>query len=557
VGTCAANRPLEEVEGLIGRFGNSMLLRTDLSGNPTFGEVLKRVREVSLNAWSHQELPLGMLMEAIRGGADRNRTSPFRVMFNLQNASKESWQLPGLSVDWLPLETGTSKLDLIVWLKSEPKLEITLEYSTQLFECTSMKRLLADYQAILEAMAKDPGERVDNVRIWATPKSAGAQAAPVTVQSIVGAEDNASVEAQMIELWQRLFRTGPIDVTKNFFELGGDSLLATRLFAQIDKIFQRKLPLTALIEAPTIKQLVKILCDQGSSATSCLVSFRSKGTRPPLFCLHGIFGEVEEYFHLVQALGDDQPVFGVRSPALEDLSRLPRSMEEAAAEVVPWIRKIQPRGAPSLIGYSWGGLLAFEVARQLAVTDGIQCFTGMVGTSAPMRPTNFASRLSHLFRYFPPWLWNLTTDHKRRWRRLHRWREMALATKQSLAEPRLPVRDWLSSSISRHLFCLVEKYHPPVGSEVTIDLFRELNSYDARAHPLQPWCTCHLPDGGWHRWVHNQPHIHWLDGDHVSIIKPPFACGLAQSIRSAMDRHLNLTSPRHITHVKSGLVQRT
>jgi hypothetical protein len=146
VGTCAANRPLEEAEGLMGRFGNSMLLRTDLSGNPTFGELFKRVREVSLNAWSHQELPLGMLLEATAGGTDRNRLSPFRVMFNLQNAPKEKWQLPGLTVDWMPLDTGTSKLDLIVWLKSEPRLEIILEYSTQLFTSASMKKLLSDYK---------------------------------------------------------------------------------------------------------------------------------------------------------------------------------------------------------------------------------------------------------------------------------------------------------------------------------------------------------------------------------------------------------------------------
>jgi hypothetical protein len=165
VASCAANRALAEVEGLIGRFGNTMLLRTRLSGNPTISEVLQRVQAVTWEALAHLELPFGMVSEGLAGGADRKRNRPAQVMFILQNAPKENWRLPGLSVDWSPLETGTSKLDLIVFLKIEPRLEVTLEYSTQLFASTSMNNLLADYQAILEIMVRDPEERVDNIAV--------------------------------------------------------------------------------------------------------------------------------------------------------------------------------------------------------------------------------------------------------------------------------------------------------------------------------------------------------------------------------------------------------
>jgi thioesterase domain-containing protein/acyl carrier protein len=353
----------------------------------------------------------------------------------------------------------------------------------------------------------------------------------------------------MIVLWQDVFEATPIDASKNFFELGGDSLMAARLFAQINKTFECRLPLTTLIEAPTIKQLVQILCGPAASSSSCLVSFQSKGARPPLFCLYGNNGDIEDYFNLVQALGDDQPVYGIRSPALEDVSRLPQSLEEAAADVVRWIRKAQPTGAPALLGYSWAGLLAFEVARQLAEADGVQCFTAMVGTIAPMRSTNRTSRAWHFARYFPPWLWNLATDDQRRGTRLLRWREMAQATKKNLAEAQLPVDEWVTSSISRHMVGLMEKYHPPARSEVMMDLFRERDSYNARAHPLQAWRTCHLPDAGWHHWVHKQPRIHWLEGDHWSVIKPPLASSLAKAIRKAMDQHFASVAPRHAAPV--------
>ena len=169
VASCAANRPLAEVEGLIGRFGNTMLIRTRLSGNPAFSEVLQRVREVTWEALAHLELPFGLLSEGLAGGAGRKRNRPAQVMFILQNAPKESWQLPGLSVDWSPLETGTSKLDLTVFLKIAPRLEITLEYSTRLFAAQTMTQLLADYQAVLESMVKDPKTRIDSLQISTKP----------------------------------------------------------------------------------------------------------------------------------------------------------------------------------------------------------------------------------------------------------------------------------------------------------------------------------------------------------------------------------------------------
>src|ERR1019366_10779644 len=121
-------------------------------------------------------------------------------------------------------------------------------------------------------------------------------------------------------------------------------------------------------------------------------------------------------------------------PALADWPQLPQSMGGAAAEVVNCIREVQPQGVPSLVGYSWAGLLAFEVARQLSKTEGIHCFTALIGTEAPLRPMNFISRLAYFGRYFPPWLWNLIMDHKNRWQRLAHWREMARGTKQNLVE---------------------------------------------------------------------------------------------------------------------------
>jgi thioesterase domain-containing protein/acyl carrier protein len=405
VATCAANRPLEEVEGLIGRFGNSVLLRTSLSGSPTFSELFKRLREVTLQAFSHQELPFGMLLETIAPGCGRSPKPPFQVMFILQNAPKDSWQLSGLSVDWAPLDTGTSKYDLIVWLKSEPAMEITLEYSTQVFKPESMDKLMADYLGILETMVKNPKERVGNLQISTKPGSSGVKldsmnADSMNVNGIVAAADKARVESRMIELWQNVFRHQPIDAVHNFFELGGDSLMAARLFTQINKTFQCNLPLTALLQAPTIRQLVQMLCGEKFCSSASLVSVQPHGTRPPLFFAPGSGGEPVQCWKLSGCLGPDQPLYGLRSRGLCG-EPLQHTIPEMAAYYVQVIRDVQPDGPYYLSGYCFGGLVVYEMAQLLTAQGQDIALLALFDTPAPgfMRVKQLNTNFNRKVRY--------------------------------------------------------------------------------------------------------------------------------------------------------------
>jgi thioesterase domain-containing protein/acyl carrier protein len=407
IASCAANRPLVEVEGLIGRFGNDMVLRMNLSGKPTFRELLKRVREVALTAYSHQELPFGTLLETAGNGSVSTRHPPFQTMFILQNAPKEAWQLPGLDVRWLPLPTGTAKHDLIVWLKSEPALEVTLEYSTDLFDAATMKRVLNDYQSILVAMAKNPGALVSDIPIAAAPAPK-----PVVTSSVPAHSRKAStsagkerVESRLIELWEAAFGLHPIRADQNFFELGGDSLLAARLFAQIEKAFKTKLPLATLVESPTIAQLAEVLSTPTThSSSSCLVAVQPKGTQPPLFCVHGHAGEIFYCWNLSRCLGTDQPLFGLRSQGLSEKAAH-YTVEEMAAHYLNEIRAVQPHGPYYLGGYCFGGMVAYEMARSLTAQGEKVAILAMFNTPAPgslegwpLQQTYLARRITHELR---------------------------------------------------------------------------------------------------------------------------------------------------------------
>ncbi|RMF31802.1 MAG: amino acid adenylation domain-containing protein, partial [Chloroflexi bacterium] len=157
VGTPIANRNRAEIEGLIGFFVNTLVLRTDLSGNPTFRHLLKRVREVTLGAYAHQDLPFEMLVDALQPERDMSHTPLFQVMFILQNAPVQGQELPGLTLSQVETHPGTSTFDLTLSMAEGPDgLEASVEYNTDLFDAATIRRMLDHFQTLLEAIAADP-----------------------------------------------------------------------------------------------------------------------------------------------------------------------------------------------------------------------------------------------------------------------------------------------------------------------------------------------------------------------------------------------------------------
>jgi thioesterase domain-containing protein/acyl carrier protein len=270
-----------------------------------------------------------------------------------------------------------------------------------------MKRILDDYRSILAAMAKDHGALVSTMPISAAsaPKPDQAQVAPTTSINGATSKDKASVESRLIELWEAAFGLHPIRPDQSFFELGGDSLLAARLFAQIEKVFKLKLPLATLVESPTIEQLAEILSAPSTySPSSCLVAVQPKGTQPPLFCVHGHAGEIFYCWNLSRCLGTDQPLFGLRSQGLSEKTTH-YTVEEMAAHYLQEIRAVRPHGPYYLGGYCFGGLVAYDMARSLTAQGETVALLALFNTPAPgslggwpLQQTYLTKRIAHELR---------------------------------------------------------------------------------------------------------------------------------------------------------------
>jgi amino acid adenylation domain-containing protein len=165
VGTAVSNRNRIETEGLIGPFANNVALRTDFSGNPTFRQLLGRVREVAVGAYAHQDLPWEKLIEELHPERDPSRNQVFQMFFVLHEHSMEkNLKLPGLSLRNFRTELGTARFDLSLGVTNEKNnLSGCVEYNTDLFDRFTITRLLGHFQVLLEGVVFDAGQPISSL----------------------------------------------------------------------------------------------------------------------------------------------------------------------------------------------------------------------------------------------------------------------------------------------------------------------------------------------------------------------------------------------------------
>ncbi|HEY0738042.1 MAG TPA: amino acid adenylation domain-containing protein, partial [Herpetosiphonaceae bacterium] len=164
VGSPIAGRVRPELEDLIGFFVNTLVLRTDLSGSPTFADLVSRVRQVALGAYAHQDLPFEQIVDAVQPERDLSRTPLFQVMFVLQNTPRAAIETPDLQLEPLEIEKQSALFDLTLTMIETPAgLVGALEYRTDLFDAATIERMAGRFQTLLAAIVADPQQRIDRL----------------------------------------------------------------------------------------------------------------------------------------------------------------------------------------------------------------------------------------------------------------------------------------------------------------------------------------------------------------------------------------------------------
>ncbi len=177
-------------------------------------------------------------------------------------------------------------------------------------------------------------------------------------------EPSTKSEKIIANIWQECLSIDKIDVYSDFFELGGHSVVGVQVMARIEKETQNRLPLVALLKHPTIKNLASYM-DRESIVWDSLVPLKPEGTKTPLYVIHGANHNVLMFNALAHKLDKDQPVYGLQSRGLNGVTEPHDSIDQMAADYISEIVASNPDGPYALGGFSYGGIVAYEMARQL------------------------------------------------------------------------------------------------------------------------------------------------------------------------------------------------
>ena len=228
-------------------------------------------------------------------------------------------------------------------------------------------------------LPRNPNGKVDRMALHDLP-------VPAPAPPVAPRDD---VELRLAVAWADILGVEAIGVDDDFFELGGDSLAAETAMAALKEDFGVSLPTSVLLDAPTVAELAAQVRQPGGRRTGdhpTLVALRKSGARPPLFCVSGVGGLALMFLPLSLRLGPDQPLYVFENQGLENRGLPDFTITSAARRAVRAIRSVQPSGPYLLAGHSWGGLVAYEIARQLTAAGDEVAFLGLIDVTDDRYP---------------------------------------------------------------------------------------------------------------------------------------------------------------------------
>lgn len=278
VGTAIANRTRKETEGLIGFLANTLVLRTNLSDDPSFTELLKRVKNVCVGAYAHQDVPFDKLVEELNPKRDRSRSPLFQIMFLLQRIETDYLQAGGLRIGEFRYEYAESMFDITFQLLEGPAgISAEVIYVRDLYQEETIKMMIEHFQRVLEDVVANPDHRLSELHLLAAGDRRGilTECDTATTNDSTRArlavdggyaeeerpyeEPRSDLQQLLATIWSNLLNVKKVSLSDNFFALGGQSLAAIRAVSLIQTILGIPLSLRDLFEAPTLSQFAQLM----------------------------------------------------------------------------------------------------------------------------------------------------------------------------------------------------------------------------------------------------------------------------------------------------------
>ncbi|MCC5603472.1 non-ribosomal peptide synthetase [Nostoc favosum] len=376
-------------------------------------------------------------------------------------------------------------------------------------------------------------------------------------------------ESTLAKIWAEVLNVENVGIHDNFFDLGGNSLLAVRLLDQINKQFERDLPLSNLFLNQTIESLAIALYSKTDSlAWSALVPIQANGSNPPFFCVHPIFGVVFPYYELAHQLGGNQPLYGLQPIGIDGETPLNR-IEDMASHYIKALRSVQPKGPYFIGGWSFGGWVAFEMAQQLQNSGEEVALLAVLDTVAPIKSNlpSLSNAFKFIFTTVVPYMWPFFLDYlclitapsKNRinsltsgfpnFQKLTRysfWESLTRSLKTNLFSHFIQKEDatvnLISNESKRRL--LSESAIVPMlrvfyaNSQAVLNYVPQV--YPKRINLFRTRVQLNVAEGepsmGWDQLAVGGTEIHHIPGNHLTMLRKPHIQVLAAQLRGCIEK---------------------
>ncbi|MEH2311073.1 MAG: amino acid adenylation domain-containing protein [Nostoc sp.] len=409
-GATVSGRPSELVgaESMLGLFINTLPMRLLVSPQASFWSWLRDIQNQSFTQRDYEYCSEGQIHEwsEVPGSLPL-----YESLLVFQNHPVGSSVKQSVNDEKNQSQTrfigAQTKYALTILVSPSSGLEFRVIYNRYRYDNPTINLILEHFQTLLNSIVDLPEQHLETLieRISAEQIPQVRQL-PKLVQKEVQKgfnEPRNLCEFQLLQIWEDILNIHALSIQDNFFELGGHSLLAVRLMSQIQKHFQINLPLGILFQYPTIEELAHFL---GSSTDylpwSALVPIKKNGNQLPVFCVHPGGGNVVCYHHLAYYLSSDIPFYGLECVGVNPENKPHTSIEKMATHYIQELQTVQPHGPYFLSGWSFGGLVAFEMAQQLSHQGEQIALLALIDTNPPYlsykEPVDYAFLLVELFK---------------------------------------------------------------------------------------------------------------------------------------------------------------
>ena len=335
-------------------------------------------------------------------------------------------------------------------------------------------------------------------------------------------------------IWKESLDIENIDIFSDFFEMGGHSIKGVKVMVEIEKYTGKRIPLSALFKYSTVEKFAKLLNTGTEIYSDCLVPISPNGNKVPLFIIHGAGLNVLNFINLSKHFDEDQPIYAIQGIKPKGFDRWYESIEAMAAHYIDAIIKVNPKGPYALAGFSFGGIVAFEMTRQLKEQGKKVSLTALLDSYVDSSYYYGNYRRKQLVRYFDvthrrlDFLKEMLLSWKAFKMRINRKKEYILkrhfGKKDTMTEQEaLALKEFIEAD--RMVKKIVDRYHlKPQNFEV--DLFRSKDDINYRLDPT------HL---GWKKAALGGVTIHNISGNHLDIVAPPNDIVLARLLQDILD----------------------